>query len=283
MRIYMDMPVRLCNIPCLFLFIIALCATDSHAHAAEALLPLKLRAVYNFEYAGIVFGSAGLEMTQDENAFDAVSDVTSSGIARIFVKHDSHSVAKGTGKHYTYSDVDYDSHYQTRSKKKAAHLVWSDGVLAKEELQPAETGKRPPVEAALKNNALDPLRFGLALRQQLFEAMQAGKKNYSLRVFDGRRLTQADFAIKGSATVSYLGQKLPVTRVDVTRTLLEGFTESELQEAADKKDPPLRMYFTQDERLIPVVLEVPLMLGRVRAVLARECSAGESCLLGLNP
>lgn len=279
----MDMPRRLCNTSALFLFIMSLCASDSHAQAEGPLLPLTLRAVYHFEYAGIVFGSAGLHMAQDARHFDAASDISSTGIARMFVKHDSHSTAKGSGKDYRYPDVAYDSRYSTRGKKKGAHLVWKGGKLAEETLQPPETGKRPPIEASLKDEALDPLRFGLAMRHQLHAALQAGKQNYSLRVFDGRRLTQADFVIKGPSTVLYRGVKTPALRVDVTRTLLEGFTESELKEAEEKKDPPLYIYFSQDERLIPLVMEVPMLLGRVRAVLARECGEGESCLLGINP
>ncbi len=57
--------------------------------------------------------------------------------------------------------------------------------------------------AALKKDAADPLSFILRMRQALYEARKKRiKSTFSINVYDGRRLTQADFTIKGKKTIS---------------------------------------------------------------------------------
>ncbi|MBY0408473.1 MAG: DUF3108 domain-containing protein, partial [Rickettsiales bacterium] len=59
--------------------------------------------------------------------------------------------------------------------------------------------------------------------------------------------------------------------------LLEGYTPSELADAQGKKEPPLHVYFTPDERMLPLMFEAKLWLGSVRATFAKECTTAEAC------
>lgn len=252
--------------------------------ALTQLNPLHLNALYVFDFSGIGFGKAGVAISQEPGAFEMVADVSSSGLARVFVKHDSHSVGSGVGKDFRYPECEYDSRYQTRGKKKHVRMRYHAGTVADQLVEPPDNpASRPPVAKELKAGTLDPLRFGLAMRSELYKAMKDGKKDYTLRIYDGRRLTEARFEIQEPTQIEYQGAMTAVFAVGVSRTLLEGFSASELADARDRPDPPLTIYFTQDERLIPIVMEVPLWLGRVRATLVKTCETKEACLLGLNP
>ena len=63
------------------------------------------------------------------------------------------------------------------------------------------------------------------------------------------------------------------------KTSPTGFTDSELAEY-NKNEPPLTVYFSDDDRLMPLRLETSFWLGMLSATLAKECRTGESCLLG---
>jgi hypothetical protein len=92
-------------------------------------------------------------------------------------------------------------------------------------------------------------------------------------------LTEVDFAVIGDKTIPIGKSNVAVVQVDVSRKLLEGFTASEM-ESGKAKEPPVHVYFSHDERLLPLLFELPLWMGTARAVLAKECGKDESCLLG---
>ncbi len=267
--------------------IIAMCLFPLPALAAQQpmgkLAPLNFRGIYDFGYGALTFGKAGVEISQTPESYDMTSDITSTGIVNAFMKHVSHTTATGKGSDFHYATVNYEAHYETKGKKKYAHMIYKDGSVAEEKvLPPDDREKRPAVSKAVKDGSYDPLSLVLAMRQGLYDAMQQGKKSYVVSMYDGRRLYQLTFAVVGEKTYPINGTPAAVVQVDVSRRLLEGFTQSELADANVKKDPPLHIYFSHDERLVPLMFEAPLLIGSVHATLAHECAKGESCLFGLG-
>lgn len=279
------MPLIFCNSTrktALFFIMLALFmppARGAEARALPPLLPLTFQGIYHFTYGGIPFGKGGVEISQSAERYQMTADIASTGIVNAFLHHSSHSTATGTGSGFRYPHVRYESQYQTRKKKKYAMLRYENGALAEEKVAPPDNrSSRPAVSRELKDRAVNPLSLILDMRQSLHDAMRDGSQAFSLLLYDGRRLTQVHFRLAGVRTIPIGKALTEVVQVDVSRRLLEGFTSSELADAQKKKDPPLHVYFTHDERLLPLLFEAPLWFGTVRAVLGRECGEGESCL-----
>src|SRR5436853_556802 len=125
---------------------------------AQELPPLNLKALYEFRFGGMMFGRLGVESEQTAEHYTMTLDIASSGLLKLFTQHSSHTTVDANGAHFFYPDVIYDTHYQTKKKKKAVNLVYKGGVLAKETLIPPENPeKRPPVPMELKKDAVNPL------------------------------------------------------------------------------------------------------------------------------
>lgn len=243
--------------------------------AAEALPPVNYKAIYRFSGAGIEFGRIGMEVQENGKTVSATADIMTSGLMRMLVKHSSHSTLNMTNG----SGV-YESNYKTRKKARYVKMVVKNGVIVEETRVPSDPpDKRPPVPDELKKNAHTPLGFMLAMREATFNALQSGTPEYTLYFYDGRRLTQADFVLKGRQTFTLDGKKTPAIVVVGKRKPLAGFSKSELDKA-DPNEPSLTIYYSDDGRFIPLHMQAPLMIGTLAATLTKECAEGESCLLG---
>lgn len=258
-----------------------LTTVNPQANAALHPGPLEFNGIYEFSITAVRFGKMGIEVTQTPEQYAIAADIVSTGLVGKFVKHSSHTTVDGSGgREFTYPNITYESNYQTRKKKKYVKMVRKAGGAPEETLVPPDNPKkRPPVEDELKKDAADPLTFLLRMREALHQAMLEKKERFSLKLYDGRRLTQVDFAITGKEKLKYNKKKVPVIVVSVTRKLLAGFTQSELADH-DPNEPVLYLYITHDSRLIPIRAEVNFWMGTVSAALVKECRTGESCLLG---
>lgn len=271
----MVMRLSFYNIPLLAMFL------ASPAWATEPVIPLDFKGIYQFGLIGLPLGKMGMEMHQDADKYNVAADVTLTGIARIFTRHESHSTVEAAGGDFIYPNRAYESRYQTRKKKRHVKMTYKNGKAAEAILDPPDP-KRPQVPAELRNSAVDPLSFMLRMREQVAKMRTKQTDRFTLNVFDGRRLTQTDFTLEDKPRrIVYKGKKVPVVAVSARRKQLAGFTDSEMADA-DPNEPPLYIYFSRDERLIPLRLEATAWFGKVYAELAKECGAGESCLLGIK-
>jgi hypothetical protein len=75
--------------------------------------------------------------------------------------------------------------------------------------------------------------------------------------------------------------KQPAVVMTLRRKPLAGYTKSEMEDySAD--EPSLTAYFSDDDTLFPVKLELPLPIGSLHVTLRKKCGPQESCLLGLQ-
>lgn len=260
-------------------FLFLTMAFPQFAFAAGPLPPLNFKGMYDFGFTGMRFGKLGIEIEQTPQHYQMTCDIASTGIVSVFAKHNSHSMVEGNGADFSYPDRVYETNYQTKNKKRHVKLVHKSGALTEEVVEPTENAqKRPPVPEEMKKNASDPLTFIMRMRDGVREAMQNHSDSFKVNVFDGRRLTEADFTVTGKSTLSFGGKQQPVIVVGVKRKQLAGFTKSE-QDDANPNEPALTVYFTDDDRLVPLRMEVPFMFGKLYAALTKECGEKESCLL----
>jgi hypothetical protein len=253
----------------------------SFVQAQESFTPaIEFKGQYIFAYDGIGFGKMGIEASQTARHYAITSDVASTGIINLFTTHTSHTTVEGIGKDFNYPAIVYETHYQTKKKPRYVKIVHAGGIITEETaLPPDAPQKRPPVPAGLKKDATDPLSFLLTMRQALHEAQTAGHTCFQITLYDGRRLTGVDFTIIGKKPIRYQGKNITALEIDARRKQLAGFTQSET-DSFDPKEATLRIYFSDDDRLVPILLQANVFFGTLSATLTKECGGAENCLLG---
>lgn len=264
---------------------ILLLTTPAFADGAMKEHPAALgsfKGHYAFSLGKIPIGKLGIELEQSPTHYSIVSDIVTTGLVNMIVKHSSHTTVSGSGREFAYPETEYEAHYQTRKKKKYVKFLTHRAQAGQEMLVPPDNAvTRTPVDAELKKDVVDPLSLTLRMREATWGAVRAGKGNFSLHLYDGRRLSELDFVVEEKKQISYLGKQVPVVPVTLTRKMLAGYTKSEL-DAADPNEPPVRLYFSDDSRFMLVRAEVSLWMGTLSATLSQECAAAESCLFGVN-
>lgn len=268
---YMGMLRRLFNI-CLLTVL-----WSPPAMGQEALAPLHFKGQYVFSFARVEFGRMGLEAEQEKDGAKLICDISTTGIVKLFVQHSSHSTLQQTGENGVY-----ESNYKTRKKAKYVKILSRNSKVISEELVPPEApGKRSAVPADIKKQAHSPLEFLLEMRKNLYNSMKSGVSDYSLFFFDGRRLTQGHFTIEGRKTIRIGEKKYKTIKVAARRTLIGGFTKDEIEEY-EPDEPTVYLYYSDDERLIPLRIEFKLGLVTVAATLRTQCEARGECLLDIK-
>ena len=257
----------------------ALLLLSSPVNADEAFV---LKGIYDFTLSNIIIGRMGLEIDQTPDHYSVTGDIATTGLLKLFVQHSSHTTADGEGKDHVYPNIKYESHYQTRKKKKYVAMRYEGGNVVEENLIPPDNrATRPAVATELKKDSADPLSLIIKIRENLIQALKQNVHSFTLNGYDGRRLTKIDFTVIGKKTLTYKGQPTPVILVDVKRTLVAGFTQSELDDI-HAPEPPLHIYFKDDGTLKPLRLEATTWMGTLAATLTKECLPTESCLLGIK-
>ena len=252
----------------------------SPLQASETLAPVTAKLRYQAGFEGLLVGDIGLEVNQQPGKADVTLDVQSSGIVKLFVKHSNHTTLTASGKNFTYPERVYETNYRTRKKPRHVKLTYKGGKLADSVVEPVEPpGKRTALDEKRRDSAYDLLYFLLRMRADLWDALGHNKTQFSMDIFDGKRLMQADFTLLGKQTISLGADTRNVIAIAAKRTPLGGLTKSEVENFANG-EPPLTIYFSDDSRLIPLVMDVEVLGGHLTAQLMKECGAEESCLLG---
>lgn len=253
-----------------------------YAFAAENLAPLNTKLYYEASYFGLIIGKAGIEINQQPEKAEATCDISTAGIVGLFLKHSSHTTLTAIGSDFTYPERKYETHYQTRNKKRSAKIIYKGAKVAEEEITPPESdGKRPAVPADIKNTAYDLLSFLLQMRKELARTRAGNLSKFTLHAYDGRRLTQADFIMQGNKTIKINGKKYVTIAATTRRTLKAGYSAGEMADY-DPDEPAMTIYFSDDEKLIPLRFEIPYPVGKLTTDLEKTCADGESCLLKIQ-
>lgn len=223
---------------------------------------------YSFSWAGIPLGRLALSIQEKDKAYELRLQVASGGIVNIFTSHDNETVARGGVDDAGYHPAFYESHYTT--KKKARHVrLQYDGKGKNTEVfnDPAEDrARRPEVEEKLRDGSYDPLTALMVMR--------AGGTGF--RGFDAKRLYEVTPEKGEAQQVKAAGRQQLAVPYILRRAPLGGLTEKEKKVYA-KGEPPLSLFLSDDERRVPLMMSMPVMLGHVVGVLTKECREWQDC------
>lgn len=264
--LYMGMGLRLYNI---LLILLLLQAYPSAA--ADALIGLNFKGSYALSFSGIPFGQMNVAIEQEPSYFRMQTDISSTGMADIFARHSSHTTASGKGKNFRYTQRSYQTRSQTRKKKRDIAMEYRGGRYVMEKVTPPDNrATRKEVPGKLKNDAYDPLSIIIEIRRRIIELRRGGDHvsgvDFPIKLYDGRRLTQAHVEVHDTRRISIGSETVPALHVTVRREPVAGFTDKELKQyRAD--EPALNIYFSDDERFLPLKLSIPFTFGSVSATL----------------
>tara|TARA_B100001123_G_C15099499_1_gene942971 strand:+ start:209 stop:961 length:753 start_codon:yes stop_codon:yes gene_type:complete len=217
-----------------------------------------MRGTWYFAFAGIPFAKLWMAVEAKGDQQHVVTDFKSSGIVRMFKAM----------KTYSEAEVDADGQirrYETTNKAENKHTLLrfdSSGTLTERVVEPEdEPSHRPPVDAAKVKGADTPISALFALPDRL-QQLQEGESD-ALLMYDGQRLARIHFQHLGAGMMTINDHQVPVTRLALTRELVDGFTEKEKKRYAEG-DPLLTVYVRSQDGF-PIAAELPMALGTLTA------------------
>jgi hypothetical protein len=242
---------------------LALAAPAAHAEDGAA--------CYDASWAGVPAGELRLAVHDGADGYRNEIEIQTLGLARWATK--LHGEAIGTGRlvaEHLPAPQAYDAHYDLRKRKHrilSLRFVSKGGAVVAER-QPEDTSRKPQLAEKFRRDVLDPLAVFAAIRQQLREHPDAG---FTIPAYDGAR--RFDIVTRAPPR-----RENGVIRLALTLRAIAGFKG----ESSDDGDPddtprPLDLTFSDDRRLMPLSMTVPLWYLPLTVELTRWSSPGQSC------
>ena len=269
----------------LIMVLIFLCATLSNSYANKEYhdnspaLP-NLTKFYKAYWMGMHVGDIISQISQDKNgAYYIESRIQSRGIAKRFLKY--WSVSKSLVNIDDSGNISSQYFFTksaTKRKTREINLSYDEaGNLAGEEVIPPDNRKkRPFVEDDLKYIATDPHSIILVSRKKIKESLDNNISNFSIPVYDGRRLTNVDFNIIGKKNISYNSNDTEVIHVIIQRQAISGYTEREIKRM-ETENPPINIYLENNDTMLPLIVRAKAPIGSAYIRLVKECVDINSC------
>jgi Protein of unknown function (DUF3108) len=234
-----------------------------------------LVAVYDAFWAGLPAARIRLEFDGGGTQYQDRIVVSSDGLPRLVTRFRGTATAEGSlGPGQPAEPRRYDAVYDLK-KRRDSHIsmrfVVRDGALVAER-GPGDTSRKPPLKEAFRRDAVDPLTALERIRQKVAAALHAGQARFTVPVYDGAR------------RFDVLGRVLPgrggdgELHVALTLRPIAGFKG----ESSDDGDPddaprPARLTLSDDARLLPLRVEVPVWYLPLVVRLERICPASADC------
>ena len=230
-----------------------------------------LVALYEADWAGVPAADLRLSVHEGTDGYRNEMTIRTLGLARWVTRF--HGDAVGAGRivaGHLPKAVSFDARYDLRKRKNrilGMRFVTTGGATLAERT-PDDTSRKPPLAAEFRRNVVDPLGALAAIRQQLREHPAAG---FTIPVYDGARRFDAIAADPPKHENGTLVLAL-------TLKPIAGF-KGETSEDGDPDDRPRPSTLTlsDDARLMPLSMTVPIYYLPLTVTLVRWCGAAKPC------
>jgi hypothetical protein len=249
-----------------------------------ALEPYISTGYYEVSWSGITVGGMVIDAREDADSYAMEVQVKSDGLAWTFTKHRSTTTVQGIKRNEEYIPRKFETYFSLRDDTRHIVLDYNtEGALIHEINTPPENRqKRPEVPLELKQHVIDALTPFFTQRTRVYEALRNGNDTFTLRMYDGRRLTDMHYFVQGRKQVEWNRQNVPVIHFNLSRTPVAGYKNSELKDIENNKDPSVSLYLSDDGRLIPLKIVIESSAGTFYANFKQECDTREACLKKLK-
>ena len=234
-----------------------------------------LVALYDAFWAGLPAARIRLEIGGSGTHYRDGIAISTLGLPRIVTRFRGVATVAGRlGPGRLAEPEQYDAVYSLRKRhdsRISMRFVAKGGALVAERGL-GDTSRKPPLGEAYRRDAVDPLTAFERIREALRTALHAGRAGFTVPVYDGARR----FDLRGEV-LPKSGHDASL-QVALTLRPIAGFKG----ESSDDGDPddaprPARLTLSNDARLLPLSVEVPVWSLPLVVRLDHLCSARRSC------
>lgn len=246
-----------------FLFALALAAP---ARADD------VSALYAASWAGVPAGELRLTLHDEPAGYRYELAIRTEGLARLTTH--LRALAVGSGRIMEGAlplPSRFDAHYDLRKRRdrilSIAFAAAGDATLA--ERGTGDTSRKPQLAEPFRRNVLDPLGVLAAIRQQVRQHAAA----FAIPAYDGARR----FDVIGRVTPKERGDDR-VLHVALTLRPIAGFKGETSEDGDPDSAPrPVELTLTDDARLMPATMTVPVYYLPLTVELTRWCTTAQPC------
>lgn len=247
-------------------------ASPATAQVPE-LAPFNFTLKYDVTWNGLPIGRIGIVTTESDYRYTMAVDTKTRGIVRLFdgtksvIKTEGRYIEKD-GREDVPSPQSYESRASDSDRTKTTTVRYSmQGEILKRERKPADDPlNRPVVPLEKANQAVDPLTAMYIARRMLRDNIERNIRETTVRSYDGARLADFTFKVISRASLEVMGESTNAINMVLKRTPIDGYKKKELKKY-NEGDPVIHVYFSADERFIPVAADVKLKFGTISATL----------------
>lgn len=237
-----------------------LCSAGAPAARADDIV-----ALYRVEWAGLPAAQVRLSLHEGSDGYRDEIAIVSEGLPRLVTRFRGTAVATGVGGGASRRPAHYAANYDLRKRKnRELRMVFAakDGATVAERA-PGDTSRKPELAERFRSNVVDPLSAVTLIRA----ALRRGESAFTLPVYDGAR--------RFDAIVSVLPRdpRNPGIRLALSLHPIAGF-KGETSEDSDPDDAPrpVSLTFSDDDRMIPLAMSVPVWFLPLTASFVRQCA-----------
>jgi hypothetical protein len=233
-------------------------------------------AAYAVYWAGLPAGEVRLRLHDGPAAYRDEIEIRTTGLPAFLSKFRATALAEGRlAADRPAEPSHYNATYDLRKRRDSRismHFVSRAGTVIAER-GPDDTSRKPPLDEKFRSNAVDPVTAFNRVRGALREARRNAHSSFTIPVYDGAR------------RFDILGQILPKTdtgegtlRAELTLRPIAGF-KGETSEDGDPDNAPRKvdLLVTDDARMMPLSITVPVFFMPLVVQFVRLCSSPESC------
>jgi Protein of unknown function (DUF3108) len=233
----------------------------------------EIVALYSAYWAGLPAAQIRLKLHDRGLGYRDEIEIATVGLPHLVTKFRANALAEGQhGANQTTEPARYLAVYDLRKRRDrriSMQFVKRVGAMMAERGSD-DSSHKPPLAEAFRKNAIDPLSALENLRGALRAAAPGG--SFTIPVYDGARR----FDIVGQVLPK--GEPSGVLRAELTLRPIAGF-KGETSEDGDPDDAPrkVELTVTDDERIVPLSVKVPVFFMPLVVQFQRFCPATDPC------
>jgi len=227
-------------------------------------------ALYQADWAGLPAARIRLTLHDGPDGYRDEIAIGSEGLAHLLSRFRGTAVAAGRlagqGPEPVRFDADYDLRKRRDRKLRMTFIARSGGTVA--ERGPADTSRKKELAEEFRRNVIDPLSAFAAIKA----AVRRGETSFAVPVYDGAR--------RFDTIVRVLPRDLADPGIHLAMTLrpIAGFKGGTSEDGDPDDAPrPVSLTLSDDARLAPLELSVPIWYLPLDVTLLRMCEAGTAC------
>lgn len=242
--------------------------------AAQAEVPVLEPLNYELRYdgyvAGLPIGRLRVTMKEDALSYSMQVDTKSRGLVDIFAPIQSVASVQGRKQDERYLPIAYRSFAKKddKAKNRKVRMDYDENgiITLRERIPKPDPSYSPVVPLDEIAGAPDPMTGVFAMRAALREAMAAGERKASLNTYDAARLATMRSKVVSRASIEVMDEHVRAINTVLSRKPIAGYTVKELKKYAEG-DPTIHVYYSADERLLPLRVTIGLPFGTLNIVL----------------